>query len=139
MINVTLLQPALKGTVEKLTPHIRLQFGKLTNFRHHALKSLDYVRARFAFQVSSKGLFRKHVNNYQNVLVIVVVGFEQREINKVGLHLKASTGNDRFSLFEFFSYWFMKCLAIATTASESVERPRKSCFCSGRNNLNALP
>ena len=112
MINVTLLQPALKGTVEKLTPHIRLQFGKLTNFRHHALKSLDHVRARFAFQVSSKGLFRKHVNDYQNVLVIVVVGFEQREINEVGLHLKASTGNDRFSSFEFFSYWFMKCVSV---------------------------
>ena len=45
MINVTLLQPALKGAVEKLAPHIRLQFGKLTNFRHHALKSLDHVRA----------------------------------------------------------------------------------------------
>ena len=97
MINVTLLQPALKGAVEKLTPHIRLQFGKLTNFRHHTVKSLDHVRARFAFQVSGKGLFRKHVNDHQNILAIVVVGFEQRKINEVGLHLKVSTGHDRFS------------------------------------------
>ena len=44
IINVTLLQPALKGTVEKLMHHIHLQFGKLTNFRHHMLKSLDHVQ-----------------------------------------------------------------------------------------------
>ena len=112
LINVTLLQPALKGAVEKLTPHIRLQFGKLTNFRHHTLKSLDHVRTRFAFQVSGKGLFRKHVHDHQNILVIVVVGFEQRKINEVGLHLKASTGHDRFSLFEFFSHRFVKRVSV---------------------------
>ena len=45
MIDAMLLQPGLKETVEKLALHIYLQFGKLANFRHHVLKSLNHVRA----------------------------------------------------------------------------------------------